>query len=61
MAHAGDHGDNPNSPDGQIESVGSFAVGLSHLTGWRRQLARWTIVAVLMTPVVLVVIDQLAR
>jgi hypothetical protein len=51
----------PSSPAGQIESIGSFAAGLTHLTGWRRQLARWSVVAVMTIPFIVVVIAHLAR
>jgi hypothetical protein len=49
---------NPSSPAGQIETTGAFAQGLTELTGWRRQLARWGLVAVLATPFVLAILDQ---
>lgn len=61
MASPGDDGYNPSSPAGQIESVGSFAVGLTRLTGWRRHLVRWLIVAVFATPLLAVVINHLAH
>ena len=52
-------GSNPSSPAGQVESAGSFALGLTHLTGWRRHAARWSVVALLSLPLVLAAIDQL--
>jgi hypothetical protein len=61
MDHLDDQRYNPSSPAGQIESAGSFASGLSHLTGWRRQVARWLVLAMLMAPFVGFVIDQIAR
>ena len=61
MTHLSDQEYNPSSPAGQIESIGEFASGLSHLTGWRRQFARWFIVALLMTPLIAVVVGHLVR
>jgi hypothetical protein len=61
MAQLDDHGYNPSSPAGQIESAGSFASGLSHLTGWRRQAARWLVLFMLMAPAVLFTVGQLVR
>jgi hypothetical protein len=61
MANLDAGGYNPSSPAGQIESAGAFATGLSHLTGWRRHLARWLIVALLMAPAIATVVSQLAR
>lgn len=61
MGGPGDDGYNPSSPAGQVESVGSFADGLTHLRGWRRHFARWLIVAALAMPLFAVVIGHLAR
>jgi hypothetical protein len=61
MGSPGDEGYNPSSPAGQIESIGSFAVGLTRLTGWRRHLVRWLVVAVLAAPLLAVVLTHLAR
>ena len=55
------NGYNPTSPAGQIESIGSFAAGLTHLTGWRRNLARWSVVAVMAIPFIVVVIAHVVR
>jgi hypothetical protein len=52
---------NPSSPAGQIESTGAFALGLTRVTGWRRQVARWGVVALLATPFVAAIVDQLVR
>jgi hypothetical protein len=52
---------NPSSPAGQIESTGAFALGLTHLTGWRRQVARWGVVLLLATPLIAAIVDQLVR
>ena len=61
MAGPGEDGYNPSSPAGQIESVGSFAAGLTRVTGWRRHVARWSVVAVMAIPLIVVVIAHLAR
>jgi hypothetical protein len=61
MAQLDDHGYNPSSPAGQIESAGSFASGLTHLSGWRRQVARWLVVFMLMTPLIGFSLDHLVR
>lgn len=50
---------NPNSTAGQVESIGDFAVGLTHVTGWRRQLARWSIVVLFAMPVLVVIATHL--
>jgi len=52
---------NPSSPAGQIESIGAFASGLTHLTGWRRHVARWSIVVVFALPLIVVVIVGLTH
>jgi hypothetical protein len=61
MAYAEDSGHNPSSYEGQIESVGAFSTGLSHLRGWRREAARWFVLALFMLPLVGVVIAQLVH
>ena len=52
---------NPSSPAGQIESIGAFGVGLTHSTGWRRQLARWGVVALLAAPLLAALLVHLIR
>jgi hypothetical protein len=52
---------NPNSPAGQIGSTGQFALGLTRLTGWRRQLVRWLVVALFAVPLALIVISNVVR
>jgi hypothetical protein len=52
---------NPSSPAGQVESTGAFAIGLTRMTGWRRQAARWAVVLLLATPLVAVIVGQLVR
>ena len=46
---------NPSSSAGQIESVGAFATGLTHLSGRRRAIARWVIVGLFALPFIVVV------
>jgi hypothetical protein len=52
---------NPSSPAGQVESVGAFGVGLTHLTGWRRRFARWGVVALLAAPLLAALLVHLTR
>ena len=52
---------NPSSPAGQVDSVGEFALALTRLTGWRRQLVRWVVIALLGAPLVVVVVGQLVH
>lgn len=52
---------NPNSPAGQIESFGQIADGLTRLTGWRREFARWAIVALFCAPLITVVVAHIVR
>ena len=61
MALPEEFGPNPSSPAGQLESTGAFALGLTRLSGWRRQVARWGIVALLAAPCVTVIIDHIVR
>jgi len=61
MTVPGDLEPNPSSPAGQIESTGAFALGLTHLTGWRRQVARWGVLALIATPLVAAIVDELLR
>jgi hypothetical protein len=49
------NGHNPSSSAGQIESVGAFAVGLTHLSGRRRTVARWVVVGLFALPFVVFV------
>lgn len=53
------NGHNPSSPAGQIESVGDFAVGLTHLSGRRRTVARWVVVGLFALPFIVVVTAHL--
>lgn len=46
---------NPSSPAGQIESTGAFAAGLTRLTGWRRQVARWGVLLLVVAPLLVAV------
>jgi hypothetical protein len=57
MTDRGNH--NPSSPAGQIESVGAFATGLTHLTGRRRTVVRWLVVGLFALPFLVVVAAHL--
>ena len=61
MTIPGDARVNPSSPAGQIESAGAVALGLTRLTGWRRHVARWAVIALIAAPLGVVIVAQLLR
>ena len=61
MPFSKDESLNPSSPAGQVRSVGEFATGLTRLSGWRRELARWLVLLVVATPLVVFMVTAILR